>query len=526
MSTDAAKLTSEQPSLADAPALSNDPAILQQMIRALLATLHEKDRRLEQVTHRLDQLLRRLFGPRAEKINPDQLLLFAAAAEPVVKSADTEASTLPPEPASRAKKKGHGRRALPQNLPRLRQVHDLPEAERLCPGCGQERELIGIETSEQLEYVPASLHVIVHERPKYACKHCQEHVALAEKPAQPIDKGLPGPGLLAHVITCKYADHLPLYRLERIFERQGVELSRSTLCDWMAASAALLRPLYERMVDLVRQSRVLHTDDTPVPVLDGARDTTRQGRMWVYVGDRDHPHTVFAYTPNHSRDGPAQFLDGYQGYLQADAFKGYDGIYTGSAGRIVEVACWAHARRKFYDARTTDPARAHLALAWIRRLYDVEDQAKDCSDADRAAYRQAHSRPLLTAFGQWLQEQQAGTLPKSPIGQANAYALSNWDALGRYLEAGFLAIDNNAAERALRAIAIGRKNWLFCGSDRGGATAAILFSFIATCHRHDLDPFTYLRDVLTRLPSLLQDRLDELLPDRWTAPPPVAGPSH
>ena len=237
--------------------------------------------------------------------------------------------------------------------------------------------------------------------------------------------------------------------------------------------------------------------------------------MWVYLGDRDHPYTVFDYTPNHSRDGPARFLAGYAGYLQADAYGGYDGIYVGSGGRIVEVACWAHARRKFFDARGTDPERGHAAIAWIRRLYDIEDAAKAMSDGERAAQRQEQARPLLTAFQQWLEEQRARVLPKSPIGQATAYALSNWEALCRYTDAGFLAIDNNAAERAIRPIALGRKNWLHLGSDNGGYTAAVLFTFTTTCRRHDLDPFAYLRDVFTRLPALANDRLDELLPDRW-----------
>jgi hypothetical protein len=350
-------------------------------------------------------------------------------------------------------------------------------------------------------------------RPKFACKHCQEHVAIAGKPAQPIDKGLPGPGLLAQVVVSKYGDHLPLYRLERIFARHGVGLSRSTMCGWMAACAGLLSPLYHLLTEQVLGSRVVHTDDTPVPVLDPSRDTARQGRVWVYLGDADHPYTAFDYTPSRSRDGPARFLGEFAGYLQADAFGGYDGIYA--SGRVVEVACWAHARRKFYDARGTDPERAHLALAWVRQLYEVEGRAKEKPAATRAALRQQESRPLLGAFRVWLEEQKAGVLPKSPIGQAVAYALANWGALARYTEDGDLAIDNNAAERALRAVAIGRKNWLFAGSVNGGQTAAVLFSVIASCQRHGIDPFAYLRDVLGRLPTQPAERLAELLPDRW-----------
>jgi len=516
MSTDAVPSPAATSSPApDLPPLPDDPVVLKQMIAELLATLRESRRDNEHLRARLDQLLRRLYGPRTERINTEQLLLFA----------DVVPSAPPPPPerepiAPSAAKRGHGRRKPARELPRIRVAHEVPEAERSCPSCHQPREVIGVETSEQLDYQPASLFVVVHERTKYVCKHCEEHVAIAAKPAQPIDKGLPGPGLLAHVVTCKYADHLPLYRLERIFERQGVELSRSTLCDWMRDAAKLLQPLYARLVDAVLHADVLHTDDTPVPVLDETRDTTRQGRMWVYLGDGAHPYTVFDYTPNHSRDGPVRFLASYTGYLQADAYGGYDGIYVGSAGRIVEVACWAHARRKFFEARTTDPERGHAAIAWIRRLYDIEDVVKSMSDVDRAAYRQEHARPLLTSFAQWLREQREMVLPKSPIGQAMAYALSNWEALCRYTDVGFLAIDNNAAERAIRPITLGRKNWLHLGSDNGGHTAAVLFTFTATCRRHDLDPFAYLRDVFARLPTLPADRLDELLPDRWQAAPP------
>lgn len=485
------------------------------MLRELLVELRKKDRRVEQLEYRIEQLLRRVYGRRSEKLNPDQLLLFtewneAPPVEAPALPAETAAETAPSPP-----KKGHGRKLLPDHLPRVRVDHELPAAERLCPACGKERAPIGTEVSEQLEYQPASLFVLQHHRQKYACKHCQEQVAIAAKPAQPIDKGLPGPGLLAQVVTSKYCDHLPLHRLERIFARHGVELSRSTTCGWMAACAALLTPLWQLMKERVLASPVIWTDDTPVPVLDPARDQTRQGRAWVYIGNRDHRYAVFDYTPTHQRDGPATFLQDYTGYLQADAFAGYDGIYA--TEKVIEVACWAHARRKFYDARTSDPARAHAALAWVRKLYDIEDQAKPLDDAECAALRQTQAVPLLESFRAWLEEQQAAALPKSPMGQAIRYALSNWQALTRYPEAGFLSIDNNLSERTLRAVAIGRKNWLFAGSDHGGRTAAVLFSFTATCRLLDLDPFAYLRDALARLPESPADRLDELLPDRWAA---------
>ena len=486
--------------------LPDDPAVLQQMIRELLATLHHRDRELDGVRARLDQLLRRLYGPRAERFDPHQPLLFQLPALTPV------APTPPPtEPARRARP--HGRRQLPKNLRRVKQIHELTEAERVCPCCGEPRRPIGQEVSEQLDYEPAALFIVEHRRTKYACARCQEQVAIAAKPPQPIARGLPGPGLLAQVIVAKYDDHLPLHRQQRIFARHGLILQRSTTCGWVAACAELLRPLTERMHAEVLHSRVIHTDDSPLPVLDPTRDTTRRGHMWVYLGDRDHPYTVFDFTPNHTQEGAKNFLAGFAGYLQADAYKGYDALYAD--GRIIEVACWAHARRKFYDAQTSDPARGHQALAHIRLLYDVEDTAKDLDGAARQALRQEQAVPRLAVFRQWLQEQAAEVLPKSPLGQAVSYALSNWQALIRYTEAGFLAIDNNVSERTLREFVLGRKNWLFAGSDHGGRTGAILFSVTATCRRLKIDAFAYLRDVLRRLPEVRPEHLVELLPDRW-----------
>lgn len=518
MSTDA-PLSSPSPANADASHLPDDPVVLKQMIAELLATLHTRDRELDQAHQRLDQLLRRLYGPRAERLNPDQLLLFAQGPD-TTPATESTAAAAEEQPKKKRKVTPHGRRKLPRDFERRRRVHDLSDADKPCPCCGQVRTIIGEETSEQLDYEPASLFIIEHVRLKYACKHCQEQVTIAAKPAQPIDKGLPGPGLLAQVIVSKYADHLPLYRLERIFSRQGITLQRSTLCGWMAAAAELLTPICQRMKAEVLGSKVIHTDDTPVPVLDETRNRTRQGSLWVYLGDAAHPYIVYDFTPTHVRTGPEAFLADFHGFLQADAFSGYDAIYTGSNGRIREVACWAHARRKFYEARTTDPDRAHAALGFIRGLYEVERLAKDMglSASERAAFRQLRARPILAAFRGWLDQQLSGpsaALPKSPMGQAIAYTLSNWDALHRYTDDGDLAIDNNVAENALRAIAIGRKNWMFCGSDKGGRTAATLFSFTATCRRHQLDPFAYLRDVLERLPTQPADHLDDLLPDRW-----------
>jgi transposase len=511
--------------LADLP---DDPVVLQRMIRELLATLHDRDRELAGARHRLDQLLRRLYGPRAEKIDPNQLLLFAEAAAPA--PAPPEPPPAPPQPAP-APRAGHGRRRLPRDLPRQTVVHELPQAERACPGCGQERLPIGREVSEQLDYKPASLFVVENVRVTYACAHCEAHadsahVATAPKPAVPLERALPGPGLLAQAIVDKYVDHLPLHRQEHRFERQGLVLARSTLCDWMAAAAGLLLPLYERLKELVLQSRVIQTDDTPVPVQDRERDHTRQGYLWTYLGDRDHPYTVFDYTATHSRDGPEKFLGPFHGFLQADAHSVYDALFTRPLEPLTEVGCWAHARRYFWESRSSDPARAHAGIAWIGRLYEVEDRAgaalrAEATAAERDAVfrerRQAESVPLLADFRRWLEEQQPQVLPKSPIGEALRYALNHWTALGRYTEHGFLAIDNNASERTLRAVGIGRKNYLFFGSDVGGHTAAVLYSVAASCRRHRVEPWAYLRDVLAKLPTQPAERLDELLPGRWRA---------
>jgi transposase len=484
--------------------LPDDLAQCHALIQELSVSLHEEQRLRKQFAHQLEQLLRRLYGPRSERIDPAQLTLFGqqAQAGPVDESA-IEA------PAQPRKRRGHGRKPLPKDLPRKRVEHDVPDEQKTCPECGAGKKRIGEEVSEQIEYVPASLFILEHVRPKYACPCCQEHVSVAPAPPRVISKGLPGPGLVAHVITSKYGDHLPLYRQERILARHGLDVSRKTLCGWVLRAADLLENLYARMKGEVLASRVIHTDDTPVRV-QGNADGPYTGRFWVYVGDAAHPYIVYDYTPSRKRDGPVSFLEGFTGYLQADAFGGYDGLYA--AGAVHECACWAHARRKFHEARSTAPRRAHQMLAWIRQLYETEHEAKPLDVRERHARRQAEARPLLEAMAQWLQDQHARALPKSPIGQAITYALNQWTALTRYLEDGAITIDNNPAENALRAIAIGRKNYLFLGSDRGGRAAAIHYSLIHSAQRHGLDPFAYLRDVLLRTTTEPSLDLHTLLP--------------
>ena len=505
--------------------LPDDIDTAHRQIRELAETLRQQNHLIAKLQHQLEQLLRQRYGRKGEAVDPGQLLLFA---QEVLAQTEPPPPPPPAAPGPNPKRDGHGRKPLPAGLPRKRVVHDVAPEDRACPECGVERRPIGEEVREQLEYVPASLIVLEHVRPKYACRGCAAHVVIAGRLPEPIEKGLPGTGLLAHVAVSKYLDHLPLYRLEGIFKRHGVELSRSTMCDWMATCASLLDPVVAAMARRILASKVIGTDDTPVTVQDHGGKGTKTGRLWAYLGDRDNRFVVYDYTPDRSGDGPERFLKGYRaGYLQSDAYSGYNGLHSRG---VIEVGCWAHARRKFYDARTSDPERAHAAIAWIGRLYEVESDAKErkLDDATRHALRQERSRPLLESFGEWLTAEAPGVLPKSPLGEAISYTRSNWTALSRYLDAGFLSIDNNATENALRPIALGRRNWLFCGSDRGGRTAATLMSLTASCKALGVEPFAYLRDVLDRVSTHPNSRIEELLPDRWkpaevTAPPDRKG---
>jgi len=506
-------------------ALPTDPDDLRQVCVQLLGELTEKQQLIDKLSHQLALFRRYLYGRRSEQLDPGQLLLEFAS---WVQAQTAETGPLPPPvplapAAPPAPRRGHGRTPLPALLPRRRVEHRLPEARCICAACGAGLVQIGEETSEQLDYQPASLYVVEHVRVTYACRACEATVVTAPRPAAPIDKGRPGPGLLAQVVTAKYADHVPLTRQVDILARHGVTLSRQTLCDWVAAAADLLTPIYDDLTAHVLTSRVVHTDDTIVPVQDRARTETRDGRLWVYVGDGQPADIVYDYTPDRSRAGPLAFLRAFQGYLQADAYAGYDALYA--TGRVTEVGCWAHARRYFWEAKASDPGRALPALGFIQQLYAVETTAKGLEAEARRAQRQAQALPVLARFKGWLDEQADRLLPKSPIGEAVGYARGQWVALTRYCEDGALAIDNNAAERALRRVCTGRKNWLFCGSDAGGRRAAILYSVVATCKAHGLDPWAYLRDVLERIPTHPNRRRAELLPRHWTAPTAPAPPS-
>jgi transposase len=508
--------------------LPDDLETAHQLIRELLETLGQQIHLNEKLQHQLEQLLRQRYGKKGERIDPAQLLLFAQEilAQAEVASTPTKTSDPKSEPTpipNESKKNGHGRKPLPASLPRKPILHDVPPEQRVCPDCGVERTSIGREVREQLEYVPASIIVLEHIRPKYACRACEGNIVIAERLPEPIEKGLPGPGLMAHVAVGKHTDHLPLYRQEGIFKRFGVDISRSTMCDWMAVAAELLEPIVKLMMSRILTSKVVQNDDTTVPVQDHAGKGIKTGRLWASVGDHYNHYVVYRYSPDHSGTWPQEIFKDFKGYLQADAASVYDHLYKSK--QIIEVGCMMHARRKFYEARTSDPERSHQALAWIKLLYDIEGDAKKKRDptdyeafvALRHKLRGERSLPIFDKLHAWLEAGLPKVLPKSPIGEAIQYALNHWSALKRPLEAGFLELDNGACERAFKPVALGRKNWLFAGSDKGGQTAAVLMSLCTTCKELEINPEAYLRDVLDRISTHPASRLEELLPDRWKA---------
>ncbi len=485
-------------------ALPADVAVLQDMVRELLASHRSDQKRIAHLEHQLDQLLKRLYGPRADRINPDQPSLFdepamdppppAPAIEPIVVT-----KTVPP---------GHGRKALPANLRRETVVVDIPAAEKLAVGGAWVK--IGEEVSEKLDYTPSSLFVRRTVRPKYVVRFetKPDELKIAALPPEALPKLKAAPGLVADVVVSKLVDHLPLYRQEQRYARQGIELSRSTLCGWLAEAANVLTPLYLLLKARVLAAKVVHTDDTPIPVQDATREHCRTGRIWAYVSAGG---IVYDATEDRCRDGPLQFLKDFRGYLQCDAYAGYDELFR-TRPHVVEVACWAHARRKFVEAEKTSAALAHEAVARIQALYAIEHEAKNLDAAERAALRQQKSQPWLDALKIWLDHQHTQVVPKTPIAEAIHYTLNQWSALNVYVTDGQLAIDNNAAERAIKPFAIGRKNWLFFGSDHGGQTLATLASFTATCQLLKLNPWPWLRDTLTKLPTIPTDQLATLLP--------------
>jgi transposase len=382
-----------------------------------------------------------------------------------------------------------------------------------------------------LEYVPASFMVIRHVRVKLSCTKC-DCIVQAEAPSRPIERGAAGPGLLAHVLVSKYCDHQPLYRQSQIYARQGVELERSTLADWVGASCRLIEPLVEALHGYVMEAGKLHADDTPVPVLAPGNGKTKTGRLWTYVrddrpaGDKAAPAVWFAYSPDRKGQHPEQHLGKFRGTLQADAYAGFNQLYAD--GRIQQAVCWAHVRRHFYDLEQAHASPiAQEALQRIGTLYRVEEQIRGKPPEQRRAVRQAESKPLLDSLRQWFETTLSKLSRKSDTTAAIRYALSRWDALTRYIEDGHIEIDNNAAERSLRGVALGRKNYLFAGSDAGGERAAAIYSLIGSAKLSGLDPEAYLREVMTRIAEHPINRIEELLPWNLAAnvPPTNAIPA-
>jgi transposase len=543
------------------PALPDDPASLKSIIAMIaqqrdqatqqrdqatqqrdqatrrIAELQEEKQRLVReweleklrLQHQLEQLKKRYYGPRADTLDVGQLLLeFAVALE----SRPVNPQDLTPEGIAGQVKQGaandgaslrrvnRGRRNIAafDKLPVVQKVHDLSEDHKPCPCCNQMRQKIGEQRSWQIEYLPGQFQRIEHVQYKYACPRCEQNaenpnITLAPKPLQPIERGMAGPGLLAYVITSKFADHLPLYRLESIFGRNGFEIDRSTMSLWCGDAADLIQPLYQLMIQRVLGSHMIATDDTVLPMLAPPCRNCRKARLWAYLGDDDHPYNVFDFTLSRSRDGPALFLKNYNQVLLADAYGGYEGICIEK--QMVQAGCWSHARRKFVDAQSLSPAIAIEALGVIGRLFAVEQQARDLSPVQRLALRQEQSLPVIGQLHQKLLAWKQQLLPRHPIAEAIGYVLNQWKPLTAFLADGAIPIHNNLAEQQMKRIALGRKNYLFVGNQRGGRTAAILCSITSTCRRHDIDPQLYLTQLLTNLPATPTSQLGQWLPDVW-----------
>ena len=476
------------------------------------AALNSRASEIERLKLLVEKLQRMLFGTKSEKVlrQIEQLQLQleelqVATAADLHHLATTSSKPTPAKPF---------RRPLPEHLPREIHTH-MPEHDA-CPDCGGKLRDLGEDAAEMLEYVRASFKVIRHVRPKRSCQVC-ERIVQAPAPMRPIDRGLAGPGLLAHVLVSKYADHQPLYRQSEIYAREGIDLDRSTLAGWVGAASDLLAPLVHAVRKHVLAASKLHADDTPVPVLAPGMGKTKTGRLWTYVrddrpsGDAAAPAVWFVYSPDRKGEHPKRHLQDFTGTLQADAYAGFHHLYD--TGRISEAACWAHARRKFHEIHVAHPSPITTeAIDRIAALYAIEKEIRGSTTDMRREVRQTRAAPLLENMHAWLNATLAKLSKKSDTAAAIRYALSRWHALTRYIEDGMLEIDNNAAERALRVVALGRKNFLFAGSDQGGERAAAMYSLLGSAKLNGLDPEIYLQHVLERIADHPISRIEELLP--------------
>jgi transposase len=517
--------------------LPQDRESLEAMLRGLILERDEQRLRAQQQTKRAEELyLQNLrlqleleryqkwyYGPRADRLATSRevaqtLLEFAEQLEAKPIHPEDVPAKAEPEYELRRVKRRPGRRHLAnfENLPVTTQVYELSAEQRLCPCCGVERKEIGADESWQIEYIPGRFERLHHVRKKYACPGCESagenpQMEVAAKAEAAIEKGMAGPGLLAYIVSSKFSDYLPLYRLENIFERQGFEISRATQSIWCGDVADLVAPLYELMAERVRQSHVVASDDTIMPMLSVGK--TKSARMWVYVGDRANAYNVFDFTLNRGRDGPKYFLKDYRQVLLADAYGGYNGVVAGN--QIRRAGCWSHARRKMVDAEKVAPEIAREAVELIGALFRVERQAKDFSVEQRLDLRQSQSAPVLGKLREKLLEWKEQLLPKHPMAEAVNYTLSQWAELNVFCSDGAVPMDNNVSEREMKRIILNRKNSLFVGNSRGGRTAAVLASLTSTCRRHEVDPQLYLTQLLMNLPQAQMSELSDWLPDQW-----------
>lgn len=502
-------------SLSDLP---DDVDALRSIIVAQALQLAKRDSLIDKLKAQLAVLKRTRFGSSSEKI--DRAIEQLELALEDIEAAEAEIVVPGSLPDGNRTKAKPSRQPLPDHLPR----HDVMyQAACACPVCGGSDFIRnGESVSEVLDYVPASFRVVRHVQPRFTCKGCDTQVR-AEMPSLPIERGKPGPGLVAHVLVAKYCDHLPLYRQSEIYAREGVDLSRSTMADWVGKASGLLEPLVAKLREHVFAARRLHGDDTPVPVLEPGKGRTRTGRLWTYVsdgrpwGDKMPAAACYFFSPDRKSQHPKEHLATFSGVLHADGYAGFRDLYeprtSDDQPTILEAACWAHARRKFFDLTTSNPAPiAEETLHRIGELYDIERAIRGEPPDVRKTVRQEQSKPKVQALRQWLDDNHKRLPHKSGTAEAIRYSLSRWTSLCRFLDDGTIEIDNNAAERAIRPIALGRKNWLFAGSDRGGERAAAILSLIETAKLNGLDPEAYLRDVLTRIADHPINRIVMLLP--------------
>jgi len=471
---------------------------------------------VERLVAIIKELQRHRFGRRAERLDADQLAFALEDLEQALAAAEAAEEKDGNKPARLPRKRRINRGALPSHLPREELVIDV--ADKTCPCCGGLKHRIGEDVSERLDVTPAQFKVLVLRRPKYACRACEGEVSQAPAPERLIENGIPTEALVAHVIVAKYADHLPVYRQAQIYARQGINLDRSTLADWVGRAAFALRPVYVRLFEGLKSSTKLFADETTAPVLDPGRGRTKTGQLWAYARDDrpwcgpEPPGVAYVYAPDRKYERPAVHLAGFKGNLQVDGYGAYASL--AEHGDVVLAFCWSHVRRRFYEIQAASPAPiAAEALVRIGTLYAVEADIRGCPAEERQRVRFSRSKPLVDALKPWFESQLAAVSAKSTIAEAIRYVLTRWDGLTRFLDDGRVEIDSNAVERAIRPIALGRKNHLFAGSDGGGEHWAILASLIATCKMNAVDPQAYLADVLAKIVDRHpMRRIDELLP--------------